>query len=493
MYDNLLVVPIFLPVIAGVALLIMKNKLIPLYMYCYVMSVLAISACCIAMNLLGDDYLTITLFELMKGIPVYFKLDEVGKVYSIFVTVVWIVVGIYGIGYLSQEKHKNEFYGYYLILYGFLIGSHYAGNIVTFYIFYELLTLISVPLVLFKRTKEAKMAALKYMFFSFLGAYMLLYGVYFTYEYSSAMEFMAGNSVSVNAMGDQKDVVLFAVFLMICGFTIKAGMFPFHSWLWAAHPVAPAPASAVLSAIITKTGIHGIIRVIYYIVGPDFIRGTWVQYLFLTLSIFTLLMGSMLAYREKILKKRLAYSSISQVSYILFGLALLSPVGLIGALLQLISHACVKSTLFLSAGSILHVRGKSYVDELVGIGKEMPFTMTCYTIASLALVGIPLTSGFITKWYLAIAGLSEGIAYGLSTFGAMSLMASALLTAGYLLPVAVKGFFPGPSYTRIGKNHHDRNICLILPLVILTIIIIVIGIFPNFAISYFTKIASMLV
>ena len=170
------------------------------------------------------------------------------------------------------------------------------------------------------------------------------------------------------------------------GFGCKAGMYPLHAWLPTAHPVAPAPASAVLSGIITKCGVLAIIRTTYYLFGVDFVRGTWVQNVILVLAIGTIFMGSMLAYREKMLKKRLAYSSISQVSYVLFGVFLMTPQALCGALLQVVAHAIAKNALFLSAGAVIYKTGHTYVNELKGIGKQMPIGMICFTIASLSPV-----------------------------------------------------------------------------------------------------------
>lgn len=164
-----------------------------------------------------------------------------------------------------------------------------------------------------------------------------------------------------------------------------------HGWLPTAHPVAPAPASAVLSGVITKAGVLGIIRSVYYVAGPDMIKGTWVQYTWIILSILTIFMGSMMAYKEKVLKKRLAYSTVSQVSYILFGLSVMQPIAFVGALMHVIFHSLVKNTLFVSAGAIICKTGKTKVRQLVGIGKEMPVTMWCFTLVSLTLIGIPPT------------------------------------------------------------------------------------------------------
>jgi multicomponent Na+:H+ antiporter subunit D len=220
------------------------------------------------------------------------------------------------------------------------------------------------------------------------------------------------------------------------------------------------------------------IRVVYYLVGADFLRGTWVQTVWMSLSLVTVFMGSMLAYREKIIKKRLAYSTVSQASYILFGLSLLQSGAMTGALLHVVFHAVIKSCLFLSAGAIIYKTHKTNVEELRGIGKEMPVSIWCYTFASAALIGIPPASGFISKWYLATGALSSGIET-FSWLGPVVLLTSALLTAGYLLPITVNGFLPGADFDYGSLKKKEPNMTMLLPLLILAVLAVGLGIFPN--------------
>ena len=233
-----------------------------------------------------------------------------------------------------------------------------------------------------------------------------------------------------------------AVFLGVVGFGAKAGMYPLHGWLSAAHPVAPAPASALLSGLIAKAGILAVARLVYYSAGPENLRGSWVQTAWMCLALLTVFMGSMMAWREKVLKKRLAYSTISQISYIMLGLSVLCGDGLRGALLHTAGHACAKGALFLCAGVFIHKLGLRRVDELRGLGKRMPLTMWCFTLASLSLVGIPPFAGFASKWKIAVTALREAPG-AFAVLVPIVLLVSALLTAGYLLPVVVDAFFPG--------------------------------------------------
>ena len=251
----------------------------------------------------------------------------------------------------------------------------------------------------------------------------------------------------------------------------------------------------MLSGIITKAGVLGALRLIYCFIGADFLRGTWVQTAFMSLALFTVFMGSMLAYKEGGLKKRLAYSSVSQVSYVLFGLSTMHPIGFIGAMLHVLCHALVKDTLFMSAGAIISKTGKTRVDELEGIGKQMPVTMWCFTLASVGLVGIPPALGFVSKWYLAQGALNmTGVAAFFSWFAPMILLLSALLTAGYLFPISMKGFLPGRNADGSLKffEKKEPTHVMLIPLVLLTTLSLVAGMFPNGLVDFLTKLASTL-
>ena len=319
---------------------------------------------------------------------------------------------------------------------------------------------------------------------------MVLFGIYFLNKYAVTLNFSAGGVLNLNAMAGKEGFLLIVAFCMILGFGVKAGMFPVHGWLPTAHPIAPAPASAVMSGIIVKMGVLGMIRVVYYLFGADFIRGTWVQTAWMTLALVTVFMGSMLAYREKVLKKRLAYSTVSQVSYILFGMALLQPEGLTGSLLHVVFHAVIKSLLFLCAGVIIYKTGKTTVDELKGIGKEMPVTIWCYTFAAAALIGFPPFSGFISKWHLAVGSLESAIPV-FSWVGPVILLVSALLTAGYLLPITVNGFLPGAEYDYSRLKKKEPVKMMLIPLMILAFLTIILGVFPNPLTDFISNIVNV--
>lgn len=482
--------PIILPILAGVLLLVGKEPKRRRSLVWYTGTVLVASALP-ALGLIWGKEVSFTLFFLTGRLPVYFHIDSIGKIFASIVTVVWVAAGFFSFEYMKKEEAQKRFFGFYLIVYGVLMALNFSGNLITFYMFYEMMTLLSMPLVLHERTKEAVMAGLKYLFYSFCGAYMVLFGLYFVYRYANTLSFTAKGVLDSSLMAGQEGLLLTAAFFMVLGFSVKAGMFPFHGWLPVAHPVAPAPASAVLSAIIVKCGVLGIIRVVFFIFGADFLRGTWVQTVMLILSLVTVFMGSMLAYIEKGLKKRLAYSTVSQVSYILFGIFMLDPSSVTGSLLHVVFHAFIKCCLFLCAGAVIYQTGKHRVDELTGIGKEMPATIWCFTICSLALIGIPPASGFISKWYLCVGALHTKLAV-FSWLGPVVLLVSALLTAGYLLPVTIRGFFPGADYDYASLVKKEPVKTMLVPMAVLAALALILGIVPESLIQGFSAITGQM-
>ena len=490
----LILLSIFFPILAGLFLLICyrtpvagaakttdRKKLLTLTGIFLVLTALCAAAAVLTVK---DGF---TLFYLTKTLPIYFQIDAVGRLFDLLVIIVVLCAGVFSFEYMKHEEREGRYYGYYLMVFGVLNALCFAGNLITFYLFFELLTLSSMPLVLHNGSREAIMAGLKYLFYSLCGAYGALFGIYFLARSSDTLTFTAGG-VRLQTEG-QAGFLLVVVFVMLLGFGVKAGMFPMHAWLPTAHPVAPAPASAVLSAVIVKAGILAIVRVTCYIFGMDFLRGTWVQTAWIILTLTTVFLGSMLAYREPVLKKRLAYSTVSQLSYILFGLAVMDGAALTGSLLHVLAHGFIKATLFLCAGAIIYTTGRTRVEELRGIGKEMPLTMWCYTFVSLGLIGIPPTGGFISKWYLAVGALHSQIPV-FRFLGPTVLLISALLTAGYLLPLTVQGFFPGADYDYNSLQKREPSRFMTIPILIMTVLSVLIGLFPGVVVDYLTNIVG---
>lgn len=432
---------------------------------------------------------TLTVIHLTENLPVFFNVDKLSSLFSILIAFMWLLSGTFAQEYMEHEENHGRYYSFFLISEGALMALSFAGNYMTLYLGFEFMTLMTVPLVLHSQEEKAQNAGFKYMYYSIFGACLGLLGFFFMYHYGTTTNFVAGGVLDMAKVAGHENLLLLVAFLAIIGFGAKAGMFPLHAWLPTAHPEAPAGASAVLSGVITKAGVLSIIRVVYYQFGVSFLKGTWVQYAFIALTLVTVFMGSMLAYKEKIFKKRLAYSTVSQVSYILFGLALMNPVAMLGALLHVVCHSVIKDGLFFTAGAIICKTGKKDVRELRGIGKEMPVTMWCFTIVSLGLIGIPPMGGFISKWYLAMGSLQSGIGT-VSWLGPVVLLASALLTAGYLFSITIKAFFPGDDYDYKKLKNHEPGIWITLPLVILAAATIIIGVYPTPFIDFISNITA---
>ncbi|MBO5373397.1 MAG: proton-conducting membrane transporter [Lachnospiraceae bacterium] len=486
--DHIILLPVALPILAGIVLLLKKEYEKRKSLLLYVGIVLVVTGLLAFYGILTANK-GVTLFYITETLPIYFKADMIGKFFASVVTVVWILAGFFSFEYMKHEKNEKRYFGFYLITFGVLLGLDFAGNLITMYLFYELMTLLSMPLVLHTQKRESIMAGLKYLFYSFAGAYMALFGIYFIYKHGTTLEFTAGGVIEAAVLRENSGLFLVVTILMLIGFGVKAGMFPMHAWLPTAHPVAPGPASAVLSGIIVKGGVLAIIRVVYQLIGVDFLRGSWVQTAWMILTLITVFMGSLLAFREPVLKKRLAYSTVSQLSYILFGLSVMEPQAMTGSLLHVAAHAFIKVALFLCASAIIYQTGCTRVEQLRGIGKGMPITLWCYTIVSLGLIGIPPTSGFSSKWHLAMGALSAEIPV-FSWLGPVILLVSALLTAGYLLPVTMQGFFPGEDYDASAFKNKEPKAVMWVPLVVFAALTIMIGIMPNILTDMFMAFAE---
>ncbi len=436
----------------------------------------------------------IRLLTVADSMNLYFKADRLGCIFALLFAFVWILVAMAAIEYMKHEKRRKGFYVFYALTGIVLVLAAFAGNFFTYYCLFEAMTLLSMPMVLNSRSHESVMAALKYLFYSMGGAFLTLFGFFLFMSKGYETVFVEGGSIPKDAPFGTLELV--GAMCMILGFATKAGMFPMHGWLPTAHPVAPAPASAVLSGVITKAGVLGIIRCIFYVIGPDRIRGTWVQYTFLVLSMITVVMGSMMAYMERGLKKRMAYSTVSQVSYVLFGLATLEPIGFVGALLHVVFHSLVKDTLFLNAGAIIIKARKNVVSQLDGIGRKMPITMWCFTLSAVTLIGIPPTSAFISKWYLAQGALGMDIPV-IRWLGPVLLLVSALLTAGYLLTISIRAFlYKEKEDQKPEKEDHgpvtDPGPLMLIPMLIMTFLSVFLGIWPAGLVNTLTELAKVL-
>lgn len=417
------------------------------------------------------------------------KMDGLGMVFAGLVSALWPFAMLYSFEYMKHETHERMFFMFYTMTYGVTLGIALSGNLMTMYFFYELLTLVTVPLVMHTLSREAILASRKYLYYSLGGAAFAFIGLIFIILYGVNMDFTFGGVLDLSKVSDRTNILLLIYVFSFLGFGVKAAVCPFNSWLPQAG-VAPTPVTALLHAVaVVKSGAFAIMRITYYSFGMNFLRGTWAQNVVMAVVIFTILYGCSRALKETHFKRRLAYSTISNLSYILFGVTIMTPLGLVGALCHMVFHAVMKITSFFCAGAVMYKTGKNYVHELDGIGKYMPKVFGIFTLSAMGLIGVPGLAGFISKFHLATAAVySDNV---MAYVGIGALLISALLTAIYMLSIVVRAFFPPADFDDSNiKTVKDPNWMMLLPLAVFSIFIVALGLFSNPLVSFFLKIAE---
>ena len=368
------------------------------------------------------------------------------------------------------------------------LATVFAGSMITLYLFYELLTLVTTPLVLHTLKREAVLAARTYLYYSIGGAAFAFIGMIFVIIYGSTSDFIYGGVMNIAPHAENTNLLLFIYVLAFMGFGVKAAVCPFCAWLPQAG-VAPTPVTALLHAVaVVKSGAFAIMRLTYYSFGTDFLKGTWAQYTVMGVTIFTIVFGCSMAVKERHIKRRLAYSTISNLSYILFGVTIMTPLGLVGALTHLVCHAVMKICSFFCAGAIMYKTEKSYVYELDGLGRKMPKTFGIFTVSALALMGVPGLCGFISKFNLAKAAVESQNTFSYVGIGA--LLISAILTAIYMMGIVVRAYFPRQDFDQETiADAKDPNWMMLLPLGLFTVAMLVLGLYPTPLLELFRNIA----
>ncbi|KDR94438.1 multisubunit sodium/proton antiporter, MrpD subunit [Peptoclostridium litorale DSM 5388] len=425
----------------------------------------------------------IEILRLNEFIHIYFNVDKLGVLFAVMASCLWVFTAFYAMGYMEHESGQKRFFAFFTATLGITMGIAFSGSLLTLYLFYEMLTLSTFPLVIHSQNKESFESGRKYLIYSFGGAALVFFGMILFHSANPSLDF---NAYGIDYSSKDKLILTASFLMMFVGFGVKAALVPLHSWLPAAM-VAPTPVSSLLHAVaVVKSGVFSIIRVCYFVFGANTvmnIKGHLYAGVFIAL---TILMGSFLALTHDNLKKRLAYSTISQLGYILLGVFMLNEKALEGGLLHLVNHAIIKIVLFFCAGAIYVKSHKKNISELKGVGKAMPVTMACFAIASISLIGIPPTSGFVSKWYLALGSLGAG-----RVWFAVILLLSAVLTAAYLMPIIIMAFFSEESGGRshpVEKMEVDGK--MLAPIVILTGIIVFTSIFPAVVLDFIESIVS---
>jgi multicomponent Na+:H+ antiporter subunit D len=385
------------------------------------------------------DHAYLSRLTLLPGLDLVLEADALSVLFVALSTVLWLVTTVYAIGYLEHSPHRSRFFGFFSLCVSATVGIALAGNLVTFLVFYELLTLATFPLVAHRGTADSMRGAKVYLTYTVAGGAVLLVGVAWLSAIAGPVEFTEGGALDAVAGRYRSELTVIFV-LLIGGLGVKAALIPLHGWLPQAM-VAPAPVSALLHAVaVVKAGAFGIVRVVYDVYGVDLAADLGVLGPLAVLAGATIVYGSVRALAQDGLKKRLAYSTVSQVSYIALGTAIFGPVASIGGIVHLVHQGVMKITLFFCAGNLAETLGIHNVSEMRGCARRMPLTMAAFTVGALGMIGVPPVAGFVTKWYLGTGAVAAG-----SDWVLLVLAASSLLNAAYFLPILYTAWFREPA------------------------------------------------
>ena len=404
------------------------------------------------------------LVKLGQGVSISFKVDGLGLTFALVASFLWIVTSLYSIGYMRglKEHSQTRFFCFFALALSSTIGVAFSANLLTMYMFYEILSLSTYPLVVHHQDEEAKISGRKYLTYIITTSVgLVLPAMIICYIHAHTLEFQTNGIL----MGKGSDLLLTILFFMFLFGFAKAAIMPLHSWLPAAM-VAPTPVSALLHAVaVVKVGVFSIIRIFTGIYGIELIKNLHLGVYSAYIAAFTILVGSLIAMSQDELKRRLAFSTISQLSYIILGISLLTPRGMLGGIIHIVMHAFGKITLFFGAGAIYVATGKKYISQLNGLGKKMPITFLTFFIGAISVIGLPPTGGFYSKWYLVLGCID---AHNLLLL--LVLLISSFLNAVYFLPIVFKGFFYNANDSEEIK---EAPICCIIPMIITALISII--------------------
>jgi len=406
------------------------------------------------------------------GLDLVLHSDAESVLFVTLSTVLWLVTTVYAIGYLEGSPHRSRFFGFFSLCVTATVGVALAGNLITFLMFYELLTLSTYPLIVHRGTEEAYQAGRIYLRYTIAGGALLLVGTVWFYDVAGSLEFTHRGVVA--GLEDSDRAALTAIFvLLIAGLGVKAALVPLHGWLPLAM-VAPAPVSALLHAVaVVKAGAFGIVRVVDDVYGVEFAASLGVTGPLAVLAATTIIYGSLRALFQDNLKRRLAYSTVSQVSYIVLGIAVAGPIATIGGLVHLVHQGVMKITLFFCAGNLAETLGIHKVSDMNGVGRRMPWTMAAFTIGALGMIGVPPLAGFISKWYLGLGALNAGQGWVI-----LVLAGSSLLNAAYFLPILYVSWFKAPPDVWPAERSFGRRETawvLLLPPVVTALLTLAVG------------------
>lgn len=476
MNQEFLLLAVLLPLLGG-ALLPLTYKYGPKVLYGGVYAITAATSVLVWALIFTCKTQAFTVVHLTKELTLTLRFDGLGRFFAGIVATLWPLTVLYASEYMKTEPRQTAFFCFFTMTYGVTLGVAMSANLFTMYAFYELLTLATVPLVMHPMTRRAVRAAKTYFSFSLGGAAFAFTSMMYLIGNGYGGDFRFGGFLESGYEGSQNLMLAFYV-LGFLGFGVKAAVFPAHVWLPKAS-VAPTPVTALLHAVaVVKSGVFAVIRLTWYAYGTGVLAGTWAQNVVMGFAIFTILFGATKALKEQHWKRRLAYSTVANLSYILFGVSMMTQAGLAAGLLHMAFHAEIKILAFFCAGAVLHGTGREYLPQLSGLGRKMPITFGCFTVSALALTGIPPFSGFVSKWHLLTAAAdSQNV---LAYVGAGVLLFGALLTAMYMFTVVCRAFFPWAG-SEDEKLPSEREVSwrMTVPMTILAAGILLTGLFAQ--------------
>lgn len=426
----------------------------------------------------GNEYY-FCLWEIADGVELAFRTDAAGMVFACVASGLWIVTSVYSIGYMRGHHEKNQtgYFAAFAVCLSSAIGISFAANLVTFFMFYEMLTVATYPLVAHYRDDKAKASGRKYLAYTLISGQLFFAAIAAVYVIYGTCDFRAGGFIEPGSLSGGLMLLLF--FFMIGGGAVKAGVMPLHGWLPAAM-VAPTPVSALLHAVaVVKAGAFCVLRVVCYVFGPDTVSGCGADKILAWFAVATILLSSFVAMRKDNLKARLAFSTIGQLSYIVLGISVLAPYSIAGAMFHIVAHAFLKITLFMCAGAIYVTAGLSEISTMGGLAKRMPVTCTCFALASVGIAGLPLLAGFVSKFNI----IRGALLMGKPIFAAV-LVAAALLALSYLIPVVRIFFGKGGQQAAcsghtVHTEHTDAAAAMLVPIAITAAVSLVLGVMPD--------------
>ncbi len=424
-------------------------------------------------SVLAGQGFVLTLAEVIPGVPIQLRVDAMGMFFALVASFLWICTSIYSIGYMRslQEHAQTRYFASFAVAIGATIGVAFSANLLTLYLFYELLSLSTYPLVTHKQNDEARASGRKYLSY-ILGTSigLVLPAMLITYSVAGTLDFTPGGILAGQASSATLTLLLV---LFLFGFA-KAALMPMHGWLPAAM-VAPTPVSSFLHGVaVVKVGVFSILRVIFGIFGPGLLGNLDLGTLITVLASVTILVASLIALTQDNLKRRLAYSTIGQLSYMILGAGMLSAAGMTGGLLHIAMHAFGKITLFFCAGAIYVASHKKFISEMDGLGRRMPLTYGAFLLGSLSIIGMPPLGGFISKWHLLLGAIESRQLLLL-----VVLLVSSLLNAAYFFPIIYRGFFVRPAEGQEHSGIQEAPLCCLIPLLTTAAVSLGLFFFPD--------------